>query len=35
MAEAWKNLPNKKQVENTLGLGEKNREKIKKFKRLI
>ena len=35
MAEAWKNLSNKKQVENALGLGDKNREKIKKFKRLI
>ena len=35
MTEAWKNLSNKKQVENTLGLGDKNREKMKKFKRLI
>ena len=33
MAEAWKNLATKKQIENALDLGDKNREK--KIKHLI
>lgn len=35
MTEAWMNLVTKKQVKNTLDFGDKKRENLKNFKRLV